>query len=98
LSSQPASLVTPSTGAGWHHRLRREIAWLFVAKLCALMVLWALFFSPAHRTRADAPAMADQLAVASPAVSPPSFVSPSALSSPSRAPPSARPCEAVRCD
>jgi len=33
----------------WQRRLRRSIVWALLAKLAALGVLWALFFSPAER-------------------------------------------------
>lgn len=33
----------------WRRVLRRKIGWLLLAKLLALWLLWALFFSPAHR-------------------------------------------------
>ncbi len=49
---------------GWRRRLRREIGWLLLAKLGALIVLWALFFSPAHRPTIDARTTADRFAVA----------------------------------
>lgn len=34
----------------WRRRFGRAIAWALALKLAALAVLWALFFSPAHRT------------------------------------------------
>lgn len=37
---------------------------LLALKLAALVLLWALFFSPAHRTAVDAEAAGRQLAVA----------------------------------
>jgi hypothetical protein len=33
----------------WRRRFGRAIAWALALKLAALAVLWALFFSPAHR-------------------------------------------------
>jgi len=44
--------------------LRRHLFLLLAIKLAALMLLWALFFSPAHRTAVDAEAAGRQLAVA----------------------------------
>jgi len=43
--------------------LRREIAWLLLGKLIALIVLWALFFSPSHRHRVDGAKTADRFAL-----------------------------------
>jgi hypothetical protein len=48
----------------WQRRLRREIGWLLLAKIAALAILWALFFSPSHRTTADDGSIAHRLAVA----------------------------------
>ena len=33
----------------WHVALRRKIVWLLALKFVALLILWTLFFSPAHR-------------------------------------------------
>jgi hypothetical protein len=33
----------------WHVALRRKVVWLLALKFVALVILWALFFSPAHR-------------------------------------------------
>jgi hypothetical protein len=56
------------TGAGgqdgWRGRLRREIGWLLLAKLGALLVLWGLFFSPVHRRAIAGPDVAARLAIA----------------------------------
>src|SRR5215472_6086382 len=38
----------------WRRILRRHLTVLLVIKLAALTLLWALFFSPAHRTSVDA--------------------------------------------
>ena len=35
----------------WRHDLRRKIAGVLLVKLIGLIVLWALCFSPAHRTK-----------------------------------------------
>jgi hypothetical protein len=44
--------------------MKRELTWILVAKLAALGLLWALFFSGAHRVAVDAPATSRQLGVA----------------------------------
>ena len=49
--------------APWRSVLRRHLAWLLFLKFAALAVLWALFFSPAHRARVDAAAAQRQLAI-----------------------------------
>jgi hypothetical protein len=41
--------------------LRRHLTALLLLKLAALVLLWALFFSPAHRTAVDGAAMAHRL-------------------------------------
>jgi hypothetical protein len=43
--------------------MKREIGWLMLAKLAALLILWALFFSPAHRPAVDGSVTADRLAL-----------------------------------
>lgn len=48
----------------WRGILRRHLTVLLALKLAALVLLWALFFSPAHRTAVDAEAAGRQLAVA----------------------------------
>jgi hypothetical protein len=48
----------------WRRVLRRHLAWLLLVKFAALALLWALFFSPAHRTFVDGQAAGRQLAVA----------------------------------
>ena len=47
----------------WRHALRRHVAWLMVVKCVALILLWALFFSPAHRGAVDPRAAGQHLAV-----------------------------------
>jgi hypothetical protein len=44
--------------------LRRHLTVLLAVKLAALVLLWALFFSPAHRAAADSQGTARHLAVA----------------------------------
>jgi hypothetical protein len=44
--------------------LRRHLTVLLALKLAALALLWALFFSPAHRTAVDGQAAGRHLAVA----------------------------------
>jgi hypothetical protein len=36
-------------GIAWRGALRRELVWLLLGKATALILLWMLFFSPAHR-------------------------------------------------
>jgi hypothetical protein len=43
--------------------MKRELGWLMLAKLAALLLLWALFFSPAHRPSVDGRVTADRLAL-----------------------------------
>jgi hypothetical protein len=44
--------------------LRRHLTVLLALKLAALALLWALFFSPAHRTAVDGQGVGRHLAVA----------------------------------
>lgn len=46
----------------WRQWLRRKIAWLLLFKLAALIVLWLLFFSPAHRVHVDPGVMSQRVA------------------------------------
>jgi hypothetical protein len=48
----------------WRAVLRRHLALLLAIKLAALALLWALFFSPAHRAVIDSQAAGRHLAVA----------------------------------
>jgi len=59
--------VTVAGRTPWRGALRRHLAWLMVAKFVALVLLWALFFSPAHRGAVDSLAAGQHLAVAAPA-------------------------------
>jgi hypothetical protein len=43
--------------------MKRELTWILAAKLAALGLLWALFFSGAHRPPVDAPATSRQLGI-----------------------------------
>lgn len=52
--------------AAWRRALRRHLAWLLAVKFAALALLWALFFSPAHRTLVDRQRAARQLALLQP--------------------------------
>jgi hypothetical protein len=52
-------VATPS--AAWRVALRRHLAWLLLLKFAALVLLWALFFSPAHRVRVDAGVIGEHL-------------------------------------
>lgn len=38
---------------GWRGEFKRKIVLVLLAKLVGLIVLWLLFFSPAHRTSVD---------------------------------------------
>jgi hypothetical protein len=46
----------------WRRALRRHLTTLLVIKVLALAVLWALFFSPVHRTAVDSQAVGRHLA------------------------------------
>jgi hypothetical protein len=46
----------------WRRRLRRGIAWTIALKLVALILLWAFFFSPAHRPEMTPERVESQLA------------------------------------
>jgi len=50
----------PREAGTWQARLRRGISVALVLKLFALLALWLLFFSPAHRL-AVTPAAVDRL-------------------------------------
>jgi hypothetical protein len=54
----------------WRDALRRHLAWLLLVKFAALALLWALFFSPAHRTLVDGRVAARQLALEQPDTTP----------------------------
>jgi hypothetical protein len=43
----------PAGGTMRSSRLRREIAWVIVLKVIALILLYYFFFSPSHRPDAD---------------------------------------------
>ena len=51
----------------WSRVLRRHLAWLLLLKFVALALLWALFFSPAHRAPVDGRMTGRQLALGQPA-------------------------------
>ncbi len=53
--------------APWRSVLRRHLAWLLLLKFAALALLWALFFSPAHRTAVDGRMTGRQLGLGQPA-------------------------------
>jgi hypothetical protein len=44
--------------------MKRELTWILAAKLAALGLLWALFFSGSHRVAIDVPAASRQLGIA----------------------------------
>jgi len=53
----------PLEAQAWHIRLGRKIAWLLAIKFVALMILWALFFSPAQRVDVSPDRSAEHLAL-----------------------------------
>ena len=57
-------LTSAAAPAPWRAVFRRHLTLLLAIKLAALALLWALFFSPAHRTAVDAQAAGRHLAVA----------------------------------
>jgi hypothetical protein len=59
-----------ATEDDWRTLLRRKIVWLLAAKLVALVVLWSLFFSPAHRVEVTAENVGRMLAIEEPAGAP----------------------------
>ena len=52
-----------SIGYHPHRSIRVELAWLLAVKFGALILLWWLFFSPAHRQPIDGKAAGERLAV-----------------------------------
>lgn len=62
-SANHTSALTPR---GWRGILRRHLTVLLAVKLAALALLWALFFSPAHRTAVDGQTAGRHLQVAPP--------------------------------
>jgi hypothetical protein len=46
--------------------LRRDVAFVVLLKLAALMLLWALCFSPAHRPPADPASTSHHLGLSAP--------------------------------
>ena len=57
---RPASRAT-APFARWRGTLRRHVAVLLLMKIAALALLWALFFSPAHRAPVDGAAVSRHL-------------------------------------
>jgi hypothetical protein len=53
--------TSPAAGQ-WRGVLRRHLTAVLAIKLAALALLWALFFSPAHRTAVGPEAVGGQLA------------------------------------
>jgi hypothetical protein len=47
----------------WQRAMRWKIAGLLCGKLALLMLLWALFFSPSHRSTVDSAAAGDRFGV-----------------------------------
>jgi hypothetical protein len=60
----------------WRRAFRRHLTLLLLAKFAALALLWALFFSPTHRTAVDSDAAGRRLAVARPELSARSMAAP----------------------
>lgn len=56
--------TSPAAQQSWRSVLRRHLTMLLALKLAALVLLWALFFAPAHRATVDAEAAGRHLAVA----------------------------------
>ncbi len=56
-------MTAPTQHEDWRRRLRRGIGWTLLAKLIALVVLWAIFFSPAQRMDVTAERVDAQLVV-----------------------------------
>lgn len=47
----------------WRRAMRWKIAGLLCVKLALLTLLWALFFSPSHRSAVDSAAASDRFGV-----------------------------------
>lgn len=45
--------AVPSQAEDWRPDLRRKLTWLLIAKLGLLVLLWAVCFSPSHRSSVD---------------------------------------------
>jgi hypothetical protein len=54
----------------WRKALRRHLTLLLLAKFAALVLLWALCFSPAHRTFVDGEVASRRLALVQPHAAP----------------------------
>lgn len=52
--------------SGWRRELRRGIGIALAVKLAALLALWALFFSPAHRADVTAEVVDRRLEIGEP--------------------------------
>ena len=57
------NIFSAQRDVAWRARLGRKIAWLLVIKFVALVVLWALFFSPAQRLDVTSDRSAEHLAL-----------------------------------
>src|ERR1700738_1264549 len=57
------SAAETAGGDDWRRATRSKLLWLLLAKLAALMLLWFLFFSPAHRQRVDGETASSHFAV-----------------------------------
>ncbi|HEV2285586.1 MAG TPA: hypothetical protein VGR80_06055 [Steroidobacteraceae bacterium] len=56
-----ASAAGTAPRARWQSALRRHLAALLLMKIAVLALLWALFFSAAHRTPVDGAAVSRHL-------------------------------------
>ena len=56
--SAPSFISNPATSS-WRRDLRGKLWWLLAAKLLGLILLWAFFFSPAHRVHVN-PALTER--------------------------------------
>ena len=54
----------------WRGVLRRELSLLVLGKVAALLLLWWLFFSPAHRAAADPVTTGRHMGLGAPAHAP----------------------------
>jgi hypothetical protein len=55
--------MTVDASSDWRRLMRRDVFWALVVKLGLLVLLWGLFFSPAHRAHVDGEATSQKFAV-----------------------------------
>jgi hypothetical protein len=58
-----ATEASAKSAERWRARLTRDVAWSLLVKFGLLALMWALFFSSAHRCRVDGAATASRLAL-----------------------------------